>query len=255
MSNEAANIRPVNYGDGALQSPGRTGFYQVMSGVFLLILLAGFAPTLYLRVAFDVPSMPVYLHVHGAVLTCWFLFLVLQTSLVAKQRTDIHRRTGIAGVLLAVAVVFAGPMATMSFMDRLREIGVDTDALIYHLSWVVWGNFLSILAFAIFVGAGIVFRQRSDVHKRLMILATISIIGPPLARISRWFFSGATGEIPFVVAGSLILLAVLVIYDVIAMRRLHKVTITGGLYCALTILAPLVIAGSEFAQTFVRGMG
>jgi hypothetical protein len=255
MSNEAADTASANYGAGALQSPGRIGFYQVMSGTLLLILLAGFAPTLYLRAAFEAPDMPVYLHVHGVTLTCWFLFLVLQTSLVAGRRTDIHRRTGIAGALLAVAVVFAGPMATMGFMSRLQGIGVDTDALIYHLSWVVWANFLSILAFAIFVGAGIVFRRRSDIHKRLIMLATISIIGPPLARISRWFYADMSGEIPFVVAGSLILLAVLVIYDLVATGRLHKATIAGGLYCALTILAPLVIAGTEFAQAFVRGMG
>jgi hypothetical protein len=226
MSNEAADTASANYGAGALQSPGRIGFYQVMSGTLLLILLAGFAPTLYLRAAFEAPDMPVYLHVHGVTLTCWFL-----------------------------AVVFAGPMATMGFMSRLQGIGVDTDALIYHLSWVVWANFLSILAFAIFVGAGIVFRRRSDIHKRLIMLATISIIGPPLARISRWFYADMSGEIPFVVAGSLILLAVLVIYDLVATGRLHKATIAGGLYCALTILAPLVIAGTEFAQAFVRGMG
>jgi hypothetical protein len=255
MSNETADVVSAGYSDVAQQSPGQRRFFLVMSGVFLLILLAGFAPTLYLRVAFDAPDMPAYLHVHGAVLTGWYLFLVFQASLVAVRRTDIHRQTGIAGAFLAGMVVVAGPMATMGFVARLPDIGVDLDAAIYFVSWVVWGNFVSVLAFAIFVGAGIILRHRADMHKRLMLLATICIIGPPLARISRWPVFGGIGEIPVVVAGSLILLAVLVIYDLVATRPLHRVTILGGLYCAMTILAPLVIAGTGFAQSFVRGMG
>ena len=126
---------------------------------------------------------------------------------------------------------------------------------IFFVSWVVWTNIASILAFAIFVVAGISLRHRSEVHKRLMLLATLCIIGPPLARIANWPVFSWIEEIPFVIAGSLILLATLAIYDLVTNRRLHAATIAGSLFSVLIILAPPVIANVGYAQSYVRGMG
>ncbi len=142
----------------------------------------------------------------------------------------------------------------MGFVARLPSMGFDIEEAIFFVSWVVWVNFASILAFSVFVVTGVFLRRRPETHKRLMLLASLSIIGPPLARIANWPVFDWIEEIPFVVAGSLILLATLVIYDLIAKRRMYTVTIVGSLYSALTIFAPLVIAGMEFAQAFVRGM-
>jgi hypothetical protein len=77
------------------------------------VLIVGFAPSLYLRAFFDVPPIAGYLHVHGAVVTSWFVWLVLQTSMVRTGRTATHRRLGVIGAVIAVLVVFAGPMATV----------------------------------------------------------------------------------------------------------------------------------------------
>lgn len=41
----------------------RTHFFVVISAAVLAIVLVGFAPTLYLRLLFDVAAMPVYPHV------------------------------------------------------------------------------------------------------------------------------------------------------------------------------------------------
>jgi hypothetical protein len=161
----------------------------------------------------------------------------------------------LAGAVLALAVVFAGPMATMGFVGRLPAMGFDVETHIFFVSWVVLANIASILAFAIFVLAGILLRHRPEVHKRLMLLATLCIIGPPLARIANWPVFSWIEEIPFVIAGSLILLATLAIYDFVANRRLHTVTLAGGLFSVLIILAPPVIANAGFAHSFVRGMG
>lgn len=232
----------------------RSRYFQIMSVVLLTILLAGFAPTLYLRVAFDSPAIPLYLHVHGAVATCWFILLVVQTSLIAAHRTDLHRRVGIAGAVLACAVVIAGPMATMGFVGRIPSMGFNVEDAIFFVSWVVWGNFVSILAFSVFVFTAVYLRRQSDIHKRLMLLASLSIIGPPLARIANWPVFAWIDEISFVVLGSLLLFATLMIHDFIVKRRPDTQTIVAGVYFVLTILAPLFIAGLAFAQSFVRGM-
>jgi len=82
-----------------------------MAAVLLAIVLIGFSPTFYLRAWLateDLPqglqALPVYLNVHGAIVTAWFLLFFTQTVLVASQRVDIHRRLGIATAVSSKAV-------------------------------------------------------------------------------------------------------------------------------------------------------
>ena len=85
--------------------PRRDRFFIVMTGLMLVIVLVGFAHTLYLRVLFDLPEIPAQLYVHGTVLTIWFSLAFVQTWLIATDRTAIHRRLGVAGMIVAVGVV------------------------------------------------------------------------------------------------------------------------------------------------------
>jgi hypothetical protein len=243
----------------------RNGFYFWTSILLLAFLVIGFAPSLYLRAFFDVPPIPAYLHVHGAILTSWFVWLVLQTSMVRSGRTATHRRLGVIGAVIAVAVVFAGPMATVGAVGRLREAGFDWDTdvsalpnvgvegvpMIQFAAQVVWGNFISIAVFAGLVGAAIVLRRQPESHKRLMVLASIAIVGPALARISRWQIFGGedSGFIPIVL---LALVLAVVAHDIVRERRVHKATIGGvGAIVVGAILLQL-IANSEFGRSVVR---
>src|SRR5215813_15489058 len=72
-------------------------FFSSMSVLMLLTVFFGFARTYYLAGIFRAPLPSLIIHIHGAAFTCWILLLVTQTSLVASDRTDIHRRLGIAG--------------------------------------------------------------------------------------------------------------------------------------------------------------
>jgi hypothetical protein len=112
---------------GLERAAARSGFFFWISILLLAFLMIGFAPSLYLRAFFDVAPIPVYLHVHGAIATSWFVWLVLQTSMVRTGRTATHRRLGVVGAVIAVAVVFAGPVATIGAVGRIREAGFDWD--------------------------------------------------------------------------------------------------------------------------------
>lgn len=226
-----------------------------MSGVMLLIVLAGFSPTLYLRAFFHVPAIPPYLYVHGAVISCWFLWLVVQTSLVAARRTDIHRQIGIAGAVLGVGVVMVGLVATLGVVRRLPAMGVDLESEIGFVSMVVFGNIGSLVVFSALLIAAILLRHRSEVHKRLMLLASFNVIGPAFSRISYWPVFAWIEEEPFFLAGMLILLAALGLHDLIANGRFHTATTVGLLFTVLTMIVSSVIASTEFAHSFVREMG
>src|ERR1041385_8610276 len=88
---------------------GRHGwFFTGMAIAVAATVGAGFAPTYYLKPLFATPALPLSLHIHGALFTAWVLLFVAQTSLVAANRTDLHRRLGVAGAGLAVAMVVSG---------------------------------------------------------------------------------------------------------------------------------------------------
>jgi len=239
-------------------------FYVGMSGTLLLIVLIGFAPTLYLQPFFEISeglrsagqaTYPAYLLVHGIVLTAWFVAFFVQTSLVAVRRTDIHRRLGWAVAGLAVAVLALNLMVTVAFAPRLSELGVDIEAGIVGLSRIVWANFAALLSFSLFLPIAVVLRHRPEMHKRLMLLASISIVQPALARIFRWPLFEGLDPVLLSLAGLFALLFALTLYDVISSKRLHPVTLVGGsFFFGSRLLALFVVADSEFGRSFVRGL-
>jgi hypothetical protein len=246
----------------------RTGFFFWTSVLLLAFLVIGFAPSLYLRAFFEVPPIPAYLHVHGAVLTSWFVWLVLQTSMVRTGRTVTHRRLGVSGAVIGAAVVFAGPMATMGAVGRLREAGIDWDTdmsvvsglgvegvpMIRFAAQVVWGNFISIAVFAGLVASALALRRSPETHKRLMLLASIAIVGPALARISRWPMLG--GEDGAFIPGVLLALLIAVVaHDLVRERRLYKATVYGVGAIVAGAVAQQLIANSELGRSVVRMLG
>src|SRR3977135_4488019 len=87
---------------------GGRWFYVGMSIAVVIIVLAGFGPTYYLRPYFTPAPLIPLLHLHGLVFTSWILLFVIQTTLVAARRTDIHRRLGILGGVIAILMILVG---------------------------------------------------------------------------------------------------------------------------------------------------
>lgn len=240
----------------------RSRFYVGMSSALLLIVLAGFAPTLYLRAFFAVPEIPVSLWVHGIVLTAWFVAFFLQTALVAVRRTDLHRRLGWVGGGLGVAVLASGTAVTLSFVPRRVASGMDIEARLAVFSEVVWTNFAALLAFTIFLSTAIALRRHPERHKRLMLLSSISLLQPALARIFLRLglgpgsvFAGFDFIVWSLVSQLLFVLA-LGLYDLVSRKRVHPVTLLGGSFLMGAMLVSIfLIATSEAGRSFVRGLG
>jgi hypothetical protein len=252
----------------AARAATRTGFFFWMSALLLAFLLVGFAPTLYLREFFPVAPIPGYLYVHGIVLTTWFVWLLLQTSLVRTGNTARHRRMGVIGAIIGAAVVVAGPMASFGVVTRLRDAGLDWDTdmsalpflgvdgvpMVNFAAQVVWGNLFSIAVFAGMLIAAVLLRRNPQAHKRLMVLGSIAIVGPALARVSRWpIFGGEdSGFIPVVFFG---LVIAVIAHDLVTTRRLHRATWIGAAVIVASSVAQQVVAGSELGRAFVRLLG
>jgi hypothetical protein len=152
-------------------------FYTGMAIVVAIAVLVGFAPTYYLRPRFVPEALPSYLHVHGLVFSAWIAFFIAQATLVAVRRTDVHRTLGWIGAGLAVLMVLAG--TTAGILSGQRDVGAGREDAAHTFLAV---PLFAMAVFAALVAAAVYYRRQPETHKRLMLLATISILDAPLAR-------------------------------------------------------------------------
>ena len=234
----------------------RSKFYVCSAAMLLLIVIVGFAPTFYLRAAFGAPELSWRVYVHGLILTAWFLAFALQAALVAARRTALHRALGWAGAAIGLAVIISGGLATPY---RMAELAAQGRPLWPNrtTSILVWSNTTSIVAFAILLAAAIVLRRRPDTHKRLMLLASISIIQPAFGRIFRWpVFEAPPLEVLMLsVAAPFALVGALIVYDFLSRKSLHPATVAGAaIFGGLKLGGVLLLAPSSLGPWLVRAM-
>ena len=107
------------------------------------------------------------------------------------------------------------------------------------------------LTFAILVLAALCFRSRAQLHKRLMTLATISLLPAALTR-----FPLGPARLPFALLALLGFLAAGPIYDWKTRGRVHAANLWGGLFILISGALRPVIGNSQpwhnFAQWLIR---
>lgn len=184
------------------------------------IAVTGFARTYYLKTVFAGPPLPVLLHVHGVIMSLWCILFITQTCLVAGHRVDLHRRLGVFGVALAIVVVGTGTYATLA--ATASEVHRH---VIGRFHFLLGFNLVNLLLFAALVGAGISFRRRPEFHKRLMLLAMVTLLAPAIARITLLFIH--SGMVQMLALDFCI--AACVIIDTIRHQRLHPAFGWGGI--------------------------
>src|SRR5215204_3611293 len=124
------------------------------------------------------------------------LSFVFQSWLAASGRLTRHRSVGMIGISLATAMTIFGFLVGVSAMKRSAAIGQTDEGIAFVI--VPWSG---ILFFAVVLAIGIAMVRRPEVHKRLMLLASISILD---AAVARWFLTflappGPPGPPPVVV--------------------------------------------------------
>jgi hypothetical protein len=214
--------------DRVSQSRLDRGYYVGTAVAALAVTFAGFAHSFYLRPA-SMPSLAPLVVVHGLVFSCWVLLFLTQTTLIATGHTRVHRRLGVAGAGLAVLMVVLGPMVAI---PAARRGALPGDPLAFLL--VMLGD---LLLFAGFVAAGISQRHHSETHKRLMVLATVNLLPPA---ISRWPI--AVGHPALIGAVLLAFLAAAPVRDLLTRRRMHPVSLWGGLAVLLSVPARFALS-------------
>jgi hypothetical protein len=205
-------------------------FYFHMALACMAVAFLGFAPTYWLPLAEgSFVSTPV-VHFHGLLFFTWTLYFAFQTWLAASGRTARHRSFGVIGVSLATAMTIFGFLVAVNAMKRSAAMG-QLDAGVAFAIVPLSG----ILFFAVVLGLAIAKTRRPETHKRLMLLAAISILD---AAVARWFLTflappGPPGPppVPVTIGPAMVaylLIVVAIVADWRRCERPHPVYIYGG---------------------------
>jgi hypothetical protein len=147
------------------------------------------------------------------------VLFAIQTSLIAAGRRDLHRRLGYAGALLAALMVPLGfTLAIESARAGRAPLGLTP------LEFLIIPVF-DMLVFAPLVAAAVYYRRQADMHKRLMLIATLNLLSAALARVAGT--PGAGGPLVFFGVADLLILAG-AMYDRRTRGRVHPAYKWGG---------------------------
>lgn len=118
-----------------------------MAIVASIAIFAGFGRTYYLKSFTGAAALTPLVHVHAAVFTAWVLLFIVQVRLVAGRRLVLHRRLGVATVVLSAVMIVLGVLTVIAGARRGATVPGFTSR-----------EFMLIpLVFILFLGAAAVF--------------------------------------------------------------------------------------------------
>lgn len=242
-----------------LSGTPRAGFidrwiYVFTAASFVVIVLTGFIPDSFVRLAMikagQHPPFPVIAHVHAVLMGSFLLLMLTQTVLVATGRTDLHRRLGLVGMVLAPALVIAGLILAPTTYHTLWQAAHSGPPPVQAALTPVLDSLENILLvqirvgvlFALFIALGLRAREQDPgFHKRMMILS----IAPALpAAFDRMQWLPTTIPVSMVGPDLYVLLAIspMFLWDVIRNRGLHRAYwVFLPIYAAASVLVNLLL--------------
>jgi hypothetical protein len=218
-------------------------FHVGIASALLLTALAGFAPSYFLKALTDAPALSLLAHVHAAAFTAWLVLLLVQSCLVAGRRVALHRRLGVLGAALAVAMV---PLGVSMAIDAARSGRAapgfsPQEFMIFPIG--------QIMLFGVFVSIALLRRSCSAIHRRFMLLASIALMTPAIARLP------LVEQRPLPALGmTLCFVLAAMIHDRRSRGRIHRAYFVGGLLLLISGPARFVLAHTEVWRSVAHGL-
>ncbi len=220
-------------------------FFSAMALLMLGTVLLGFARSYYFAGVFAARLPNLTVHVHAAVFSLWILLFIAQTILIAGRRLDWHRRLGMFGAGLAASMVILGLMvATDSLSRGFVPPGSKLDPKSFYAT-----PFFSTVVFCVLITWALRARSNGPAHKRLVLIATISLLGAAVGRWPSPIFHG-----PLVTAVLALYVLILAGFDLWSQRRIHRSTLKGGLFMIIAHQVMFPIGLTPVWRHFATGV-
>ena len=218
----------------------RPRVYLSAALVTTALAVVGFWPTYFGRIVSGSVGVPSVIHLHAAVFITWLMLFVVQVVFAATGRIRLHMRVGRWVMAYGLIVICAGLMAiSEGFTTRLA-----TGDVFRAQRWL-FGTLRDLVFFAPFLAAGWIYRRYPEIHKRLMIVATVILVLPAVSRMTflgtpvpLWKFM-LVWPVPVYIA---------MIHDFRTRKLVHPVYVI-GIAAMLTMRLVLPIGSSQLWQT------
>lgn len=240
----------------AIATPQARYFYFYMALACVAVAFLGFAPTYWVPMASGkLAPMPV-VHFHGLLFFAWTLYFAFQSWLAASGQIARHRTIGMIGVSLATAMTIFGFLVAVNVMKRSAALGLTDEGIAFAIV-----PLSGIAFFAVVFTLAIANVRRPEIHKRLMLLAGISLLD---AAVARWFLTflappGPLGPppVPVTIAPALVaylLLVAAIVFDWRTRGRPHPVYVYGGITLVAVKLLNWPISTTPLWHSFAGGI-
>ena len=221
----------------------RRRFYIAQAVLMTILIGIGFWPSYYGPLMRGATNAPVILHVHGVIFVGWMALLIVQAVLAARGNIRAHRSLGTVGIgygaLIWVMGLIVSVVAPTLHVNR-GEWTIDQAATFFPIplgDMVLFGGFFA---------AAVYYRTKPEIHKRLIMMATIAIVfaaafrlqnaGVPMgAAIALWY-------VPVILA---------MVYDLRTRGSVHPVYWIGVVAMGVALLR-IPLGGMEFWLEMTR---
>jgi hypothetical protein len=165
---------------GSVQAERR--FYVVAAYTMLILTAVGFQNFyLYGRAPWGEMTAAIVplIVAHGLAMSGWVILLCLQSTLILMGRRQLHMVIGPAGAVLAAALVILGStVAALSVHYNPQIYGPFGGARFFLVVMLT-----QMVVFGALVAIGIANRRRAEIHRPMMLLATLVILSGSLGRV------------------------------------------------------------------------
>jgi len=204
-------------------------FFTAFAALSVVLTVAGFSQSFFVPLTRGVMAVPPVVYVHGSLFLSWVTLLLIQTLLVGLGRLRWHRRIGWIAAALVPSMVASGIGVSLWATARDMHDGHQDAALAF-----LFGLFTDMMTFGLLACAGILTRRRPETHKRLIVMATIVLLGAALVRLLALVTSTVR---PWNIAITVFLVVSVTAYDLRTKHRVHTATLCGGAAVLTNLIA------------------
>lgn len=172
-------------------------FYSTTAALILIIMFVGF------REFFSTghgdggriinPKILPTVVVHGLAITAWYILSLIQSLLIAVKNRRLHMKLGWCSAVLVPVIAVSGVLVALRSARGAPE-GFVFFGMPYRFDFVLI-MLTEITVFALCVTVGILNRKRPEVHRAMMLAASLSLLLGATARMP-WVNAVFGGETP-----------------------------------------------------------
>lgn len=171
---------------------------------------------------------------HAVLMTLWLILFVMQAGLVRSGSVGIHRILGKLSLLLVIGFIASGLLVAFNFfveLDRPQPF--------------IFNSFQMAIFVVLYLGALYAASiGRIDIHKRLMLIAVLTLLLQPYTRICNIV---DVPEANALWVHWLVILVVPISYDLYTRRRVHMST-TIGIVVSFVLMGLALVLMSPLAE-------